>query len=67
MLQRASMLRYHSLWNASAQSEGGICQFSLIRAKIGYHSNVPLEIAKRKEGWIDHAHACVGLHILKMC
>jgi len=34
LLTRASMFRSsHPLWNASAQNEGGVCQFSPIRAK----------------------------------
>jgi len=39
------------LWNATAQNEGGLCQFSPIGAKSRLHSNVPWAIAKRRSDW----------------
>ena len=41
----------HALWNASADNEGGVCQFSPIRIKIGYHGNVPSAMAKIRSDW----------------
>jgi len=41
-LTRASMLRSsHTLWNASAQNEGGYTNFHRFAPKIRYHNNVP--------------------------
>lgn len=56
VLTRASTLLYsHPLWNASAQHEGELCQFSSISAEIGDQSNVLWAIAKRRSDW--HAPA----------
>jgi len=36
----ANLRSSYLLWNASAQNENGVCQFSPIHAKTGYHSNI---------------------------
>ena len=52
VLTRASMLRSsHPLWNASVPNEGDYANFRGFAPKIGYHSDVPWVITKRKSVW----------------
>jgi len=58
---RACTLRsIHPLWNAnaSAQYEGGVCQFTPFCAKIGHHSNVSWAIAIGRSDW-----SCPPIHV----
>lgn len=62
------MLRsLHPLWNASAQNEGGVCQFSPIGAKNRLITATSLEQSP-KEDRIDHAHPLFTYpeHLLKI-
>jgi len=59
VLTRASMLSSsHQLWNASAQNEGGVCQFSPIRSKHRLPQKGPLNDREKKVELITFTHMC---------